>query len=71
VPGLCVPGLKRNLFSVGAMGKTFLFHDYSDCCKVRERNGTLSAQRVRHGRLYRMLSDVKIQKSAMWCNITH
>lgn len=64
---LLVPGLKRNLFSVGAVNdKKFSFHAYEQHCEVRDQGGELSSVGVRYGNLYRMLFKVKDPE----CNIT-
>ncbi|KAG7188241.1 hypothetical protein KM043_016104 [Ampulex compressa] len=56
---LYVPDLKRWLFSVGAIAdKGFSFHTYNDRCEVRDKNGSLSAEGVRCGQLFRMSSCV-------------
>ncbi|KAG7203881.1 hypothetical protein KM043_013242 [Ampulex compressa] len=66
---LYVPDLKKSLFSVGAIAdKGFMFHIYNDRCEVRERNGTLSAEGVRYGQLFRMRFNAKIPTQ---CNVAH
>ncbi|CAD6208525.1 GSCOCG00010526001-RA-CDS, partial [Cotesia congregata] len=57
---LLVPGLRRNLFSVGAVNKKkFSFHAYEQHCEVRDQDGELSSVGVRYGNLHRMLFKVK------------
>nr|CAD7461061.1 unnamed protein product [Timema tahoe] len=64
---LSVPDLKRNLFSVGAINdKNVSFHCYHNHCDVRESSGALSAKRVCHGSLFRMLFEVQVPPK---CNV--
>ena len=52
---LFVPGLKRNLFSIGTINdKKFSFHSYENQCEIRDRDGKLSSRGVRHGKLFRI-----------------
>lgn len=63
---LYVPGLKRNLFSVGAATeKNFSFHCFKDHCEVRDKEGILSAVGVRNGKLFHMNFLVKTVE----CNV--
>ena len=64
---LLVPGLKRNLFSIGTVSnKNFSFHAYKEKCEIRDSNGKLSSIGVRYKTLFRMLFKVKIP---IECNV--
>lgn len=58
---LYVPGLKRNLFSVGAVNnKGFSFHSFETHCEVRDKNGKLNSVGKRYcGNLFKMQFQVK------------
>ncbi|XP_051167783.1 uncharacterized protein LOC127285691 [Leptopilina boulardi] len=48
---LYVSGLKRNLFSVGAVNdKGFCFHSFKDYCEVRDKDNKVSSTGVRYPR---------------------
>lgn len=58
---LYVPGLKRNLFSVGSVtSKGFSFHAYGEKCEIRNKNGKLCSVGERRGTLYKMMFEVKV-----------
>ena len=62
---LLVPGLNRNLFSIGTINdKKFSFHYYEHQCEIRHSDGKLTSRRVRHGKWFRMLFKVPVQ-----CNV--
>ncbi|KAK9712021.1 GAG-pre-integrase domain [Popillia japonica] len=63
---LYVPGLKRNLFSVGAATeKNLSLHCFKDHCEVTDKEGILSAVDVRNGKLFHMNFLVKTVE----CNV--
>ena len=65
---LFVPGLKRNLFSIGSINdKGFSFHSFKDRSEIRNKNGKIRLLGVRYGSLFRMLFDVLIQSE---CNLS-
>ena len=56
---LLVPGLKRNLLSIGTINdKNFTFHSYKNRCEILDSNGRLASSGVRYGKLFRMLFTV-------------
>ena len=62
---LLVPGLKRNLISIGTVNdKKISFHCYEHKCKICDSDGMLTSRRVRHGKLFRMLFKMPVQ-----CNV--
>ena len=66
---LLVPGLERNLFSIGTINdKKFSFHCYEHECEIRDSDRKLTSRGVRHGKLFRMLFKVPVRCSVARLN---